>query len=141
MLNEDDIKLQEQKYLDDQKRFNETGDLDILWGPMYKYITETAKSCAKKIVPGNGWINDEGLDNLVSFCSLQIIGRYIKGLKKGIPYSKDYPITMVYLTVRSYAWLGVGTLNKKQSKAKIIYDIPVEVDFLKDIKDVDDLED
>lgn len=146
--NTKECKTAEKQYLEHQEAFNKTGDLDILWGPMYQYILETSFSCAKKIVPDNGWIDKDGRNELSKEVAIAIINRYIKGLKTGKKYSKDLPITMVYLTTRALAWNGVGTVPKEQFMNDIddqlndaSFSEIEEDDIVNNIKDVDDLED
>lgn len=118
------------QYLEYQKQYNETGDREILWGPMYKYIMETARSCALKIVPKGGFSSKEGITELVEETALQIINRYIKNQQ----YCKELPKTMVYLTVRKLAWAGYGTVGKHESISNLDYllndsDYTVEYDY------------
>lgn len=84
---------------------------------MYKYIQETAYSCALKLVPPRGWSTNYGIIDLVDFVTDKIIARYIKGYAEGKPYFKEHPVTMIWLTTKAYASCGIGTLKKFESTA------------------------
>lgn len=86
----DEIREELEKFLEDQKRYNETGDRNILWNDIYPYLKDLALSALKKKLKGSK-IKD-AYEEVADDIAVSLIGRYIKDRA----YSKNLPLTMVY---------------------------------------------
>lgn len=93
-LDEQGILEEEKKYLDAQRRFNETGDREILFYEMVPYLEQAIESNLVNMT--NGKRTAFEYKNAAEDAALMIAKRYVKGLKNGVPYSKDKPRTLAY---------------------------------------------
>lgn len=93
-LNKQSIAEEEKKYLDAQARFNATGDRDILFYEMIPYLEQAIESNLVVMTHGNR--PQESYKEASKEAALMVAKRYVEGLKKGKPYSKDKPRTLAY---------------------------------------------
>lgn len=97
------IDLETEQFLKDQKLYNETGDRDILWFKMEPYFRSTAESMLKKMAKNHQILYfNEKVDAVVD----KLLARYVHNSK----YSKDLPKTMVY-------WACFSILYSDESKS------------------------
>ena len=104
MLTNKECKEAAEEYLEWQKKYNDTGDTEILWFKMRPWIIETSKSIFKKLA-AKAYKPVLYLEEKSEEVADSIVGRYIKNIK----YSKELPITMVY-------WAVVGVAYSDSSK-------------------------
>lgn len=92
----DDLANEEADYLYWQSRYNETGDIKIIWDHMYSYLVDTLESCIRKIV-GQHRPKYMSYREVAEDGALVIIKRYVRDQS----YCKNKPKTLCYLEARN----------------------------------------
>lgn len=97
------------EYLDAQRRYNETGDKNILWNEMYSYLYDVALSSLKKKLGGLRikMTYEEAAQDI----AISLIARYVKNQS----YSKDLPKTMVYMRMLDFLYNQHNAYSKKEA--------------------------
>lgn len=97
------------EYLDAQKRYNETGDKNILWNEMYPYLYELSLSSLKKKLGGLRikMTYEEAAQDI----AISLIARYTKDQH----YNKDLPKTLVYLRMLDFLYNHHNAYSKEEA--------------------------